>query len=256
MSGLDETPQSAMTPRVISAAFCDVPIHHACAAAHRWGSAQMGQCTETVADRRASAGEGVSTMVIAAAQAAGLHDTIMGLPDNYWTIIGNDSDAAGVLAQHAEHERDSHSCSGFDEQLPRIHVLSATEGKLLAMARKRYLDLRTAHRAQCVQPQWRCKHASRPLGAVPDFRAAHRALARWSVRGRQRAVAAGLTVPREFEFDRGRSSARMGRHVCTSKHHDKYLQVHEVRKTSWLRPRGKLQLCELTLIVYIRGRVT
>lgn len=180
-------------------------------------------------------------MAIAAAQAAGLHYKIMGLPDNYWTIIGNTSDSARALAQHAEHACDSESCSGHDEQAPHVHVPSAEESELLAMARKYCLALQTVHRTQRLQPQWRRKHAALPLGEVPDFQAAHQALARRCVRARQRAVAAGLTVPREFDFETGRSSARASHRVCADTRRDGCFQVHEVCITSEFSPHPRLR---------------
>lgn len=145
----------------------------------------------------------ISALVVAAAQACGLHNRIMDLPKNYWTVIGTEQDAAAARAQHAAHVGELQGECGSGTVSAQVHVPSPADGELLALARKNYLALRAAQRRQRVAPQWRCKHVQRPLGAVPDFAEVHRALAETTIRTRQVAVAAGLTLPLEYELARG-----------------------------------------------------
>lgn len=164
-------------------------------------------------------------MIIAAAQAAGLHEKVMALPGTYWTIIGTERDAAGIHELRVKHA----GCSGVYAEGPHVHVPGEQEGKLLAMARKHYLALRAAHRNQHVQPQWLRKHAPRELGVVPDFREAHRALAEQNVCGRRHAVAAGMTVPVRFDFHGGKNGAKAGCHGKPRKQKDRPDQAESVR---------------------------
>eukprot|EP00892_Ulva_mutabilis_P002456 jgi/Ulvmu1/12210/UM085_0074.1 len=159
-----------------------------------------GTYAENIAYRRLTGRGAISAVVIAAAQAAGLHDSIVRLPQQYWTIIGSGQSAAAGVAQPPANAGGSQDESGSDVEPVHIHVPSTAERKALALARKNYITLRAAQRCQRVHPQWRSKHAQRPLGAVPNFTEVHRALAENNARTRKRAVARGMTVPIEYRF--------------------------------------------------------
>lgn len=154
---------------------------------------------------------GVCTMVVASAQASGLHERIMSLPRNYWTIIGTEQDAVAVDEQQAAHRVEAQDQPRYDAQPGPIHVPNAVEGELLALARKNYLALRAAQRRLHVHSHWQSKHAQRPLGDVPDFTDMHRALAERTIQVLQGAVSAGMTVPLEFELQRRSEATKVER---------------------------------------------
>lgn len=155
----------------------------------------------------------VSATVIVAAQAAGLHSTIMGLPQLYRTIISpypvaqvmnGGSEECAAPAQSSEQgptpgidQEDAceekapepsdvrHSTEDVGtkfagvqalQDLPPPHVPNAAELELLAIARKNYLTLRAQKRSRRLTGVWNTQYAQRPLGAVPDFSTAHAAV--------------------------------------------------------------------------------
>jgi hypothetical protein len=104
--------------------------------------------------------------VLAAAQAVGLHATIMALPNKYQTVIG-----AGV------------------------HEIGNAEKHLLSLARKNYRVRRKLSRQRATDALWNKKHGTKKLGQVPDFDALHTQWDAKLARARQEMRKATLTVP-------------------------------------------------------------
>ena len=132
------------------------------------------------ADSRARNPQRVSSMVIAAAQAAGLHESIIALPEMYKTMISPypvAPEKARVSGQCSQLQQTAPgpqqdgcgagTCSDGDESapvraetssveggmlqgLPAPHVPNAAEMELLAIARKNYLTLRAQKRIRRV----------------------------------------------------------------------------------------------------------
>ena len=94
-------------------------------------------------------------MVLAAAKAVGLHDTIMQLPKKYKTLLQEQGHTLGY------------------------HELNNAERHLLGLARKNF-EVRAKHSAlRHTDTLWNKYSGKKPVGAVPDFDVLH---AQWETR--------------------------------------------------------------------------
>ena len=121
-----------------------------------------------------------------------------------------DSAAAAKPTGHNVPAQAECSFGNADTELAK-HVLSSGEAALLPLARIECAKLREQRRNDRIGSNWRHKHATRPLGTLPDFERRQR---KWSAqlaaaRAARRAAhapghcgfrGAGVTVPREFGF--------------------------------------------------------
>ena len=116
-------------------------------------------------------------------------------------------------------------------------VLSPAQQQLLALARREYRALRLRRQQGKLDAEWQRKHATRPLGAIPDFHAHHRACAEALAGSRAaRRRGGGVTVPEEFENVRGRQDARRVRRQAIAARKERFVSAwlgSEVRGCTW-----------------------
>ena len=124
------------------------------------------------ADEKAPKSRSVHPLVLAAAKAVGLHDTIMQLPKKYKTLLQERGHALGY------------------------HELNNAELHLLGLARKNF-EVRAKHSAlRHTDTLWNKYSGKKPAGAVPDFDVLH---AQWETRlstARQQLRQRTLTTPK------------------------------------------------------------
>lgn len=134
------------------------------------------QCTLSFAcdcaDAKAPNSKSVHPLILAAAKAVGLHDTIMQLPKKYKTLLQEQGQALGY------------------------HELNNAELNLLGLARKNF-EVRAKHATlRHTDALWNKYSGKKPVGAVPDFDVLH---AQWETRlstARQQLRQRTLTQPK------------------------------------------------------------